>query len=117
MNATLTSPQSPRATPRELISINPATLEELGRVPIFTEYEIQTALTRARAAQPAWAALSFKERAGFILRAKAVLLDRQDEVCDLLARETGKPALEALSSEVLPVANLMDYFARKSGRL
>ena len=117
MNATLTAPQSPRATARELVSLNPATLEELGRVPIFAEYEIQTALTRARAAQPAWAALSFKERAGFILRAKSLLIDRQDEICDLLARETGKPALEALSSEVLPVANLMDYFARKSAKL
>src|SRR5436190_281368 len=117
MNATLTTPQSPRATPRELVSLNPATLEELGRVPIFAEYEIQTALTRARAAQPAWAALSFKERAGFILRAKSLLIDRQDEICDLLARETGKPGLEALSSEVLLVANLMDYFARKSAKL
>src|SRR5258705_522135 len=117
MNATLTAPQSPRATPRELISINPATLQELGRVPILTEHEIQAALTRARAAQPAWAALSFKERTGFILRAKSLLIDRQDEICDLLARETGKPGLEALSSEVLPVANLMDYFARKAAKL
>src|SRR5438552_19108773 len=34
-----------------------------------------------------------------------------------MAKETGKPVVESLSSEVLPVANLMDYFARKSAKL
>src|SRR5437879_13679008 len=108
MNATATDSQTLRVATLELVSINPATLEDLGRLPISTDDEIQIALTRARAAQPAWAALSFKERAKYILRAKDVLLERQDELCELLAREAGKPAVEALSSEVLPVANLMD---------
>ncbi len=48
------------------------------------------------------------------MRAKAILVEKQDELCHLLSREVGKPALEALASEVLPVANLIDYFARKS---
>jgi len=102
---------------REIVSLNPATLEELGRVPIFTGEQIQQALAKARAAQPAWADLSFKRRAQFILKAKVLLLERQDELCELMGRETGKPMVESLSSEVLPVANLMDYFARKSARL
>jgi len=119
LNATITAPQavSAPAEPRQIISINPATLEELGRVPISTERDIQLALAKARAAQPAWAALSFKERGKYILRAKAVLLERQEEICSLMGGETGKPGLEALSSEVMPVANLMDYFARKSAKL
>ena len=107
----------PRGTVREIISLNPSTLEELGRVPIFTFEQVQQALARARAVQPAWAALSFKQRAAFILKAKLLLLERQDELCELMGRETGKPVVESLSSEVLPVANLMDYFARKSAKL
>src|SRR6267378_2097671 len=106
-----------RATVKEIVSLNPSTLEELGRVPIFTAEQVQQALTKARAAQPAWAALSFRQRGEFILRAKTLLLDRQDELCELMAKETGKPVVESLSSEVLPVANLMDYFARKSAKL
>src|SRR5687768_10405971 len=98
----------------EIISFNPATLEELGRVPVYSKDEVEAAVLQARAAQEEWAARSFKDRARFILRARDLLVERQDEICDLIARETGKPPLEALTSELLPVANLMEYFARKS---
>ena len=117
MNAAATESRTTPVTAREIVSINPATLKELGRVPILTGGEVQQALARARAAQPAWGALTFRQRADFILRAKQMLLERQDEICELIARETGKPVLEALSSEVMPVASLMDYFARKSAKL
>ncbi len=105
------------ANRREIVSRNPATLEEIGRAPVFSGEDVARAAAKAGAAQPAWAALSFKERAGFILRAKEILVAQQDEICGLISRETGKPVVEALSSEVLPVANLMDYFARRSARL
>ena len=86
-------------------------------MPIFSVDDVAQALVKARAAQPAWAVLSFKERAAFILRAKEILVSQQDDICELISRETGKPAIEALSSEVLPIANLMDYFARKSASM
>lgn len=117
MNTTATDSQTPRTATREIVSINPATMEELGRAPIFTPEDITQALAKARAAQRAWASLSFKERAKYILKAKDVLLERQDEICELIARETGKPVVEALASEVFPIENLMDYFARKSAKL
>jgi len=117
MNPTASETQTPRAAGREIISINPATMAELGRVPVLGEADVNRALANAQAAQPAWAALSFKERARYILRAKNVLHERQDQVCELISHEAGKPVVEALTSEVLPAANLMDYFARKSAKL
>ena len=33
---------------REIISINPATMEELGRVPILNSHEVNLAVTKAR---------------------------------------------------------------------
>src|SRR5439155_11875212 len=105
------------ANSRPIISLNPATLEELGRVPVSTDLQVQEAVGRARAAQPSLGSLSYKRRSGYLLRAKEVLLERQDEVCALIAQETGKPAMEALTSEVLPIANLIDYFVRKSEKL
>src|SRR6478752_1246248 len=100
MNATVTTTMERPVCPREIVSLNPATLKELGRVPIFTELEIRSAVARARAAQRAWGALPFKERADYVLRAKDILLKRQEEICELISRETGKPAVEALTSEV-----------------
>src|ERR1044071_1160236 len=117
LDSTTNEASQSREGPRQIVSLNPSTLEELGQAPIFTAEQIQQVLARTRGAQPGWAALSFKQRAQYIFKAKTALIERQDELCELIARETGKPALEALSSEVLPVANLMDYFARKSGRL
>src|SRR2546426_2349490 len=117
MNSTVTEPQTAAPVAAQIVSINPATLKELGRAKIFTPHQVQHAVARARAAQPAWGSLSFRQRGEFILRAKDLLVDRQDDFCGLIASETGKPMVEALSSEVMPVANLMDYFARKSARL
>src|SRR5438093_8954707 len=117
MNVAPTESKNLAPAAREIVSINPATLEELGRAPIFTDDQVQQAVLKARAAQPAWGSLSFKQRGAYILRAKDLLLQSQDDICDLIAREAGKPAVEALASEVLPVANLMDYFARKSEKV
>jgi acyl-CoA reductase-like NAD-dependent aldehyde dehydrogenase len=111
------NPQAPRAPGQEIVSINPATMEELGRAPIFAAEEIKPALAKARDAQTTWAALSYQQRSRHILQAKRLLMERQDAVCELIARETGKPVVEALASEVFPIANLMDYFARKSAKL
>ena len=101
----------------EIVSVSPTTMQELGRAPILGVDQIQHALANARAAQPAWASLSFRERGRIILEAKRLLVEQQDEICGLIAHEAGKPAVEALTSEVLPVANLMDYFARKSAKI
>ncbi|MDE0961236.1 MAG: aldehyde dehydrogenase family protein, partial [Planctomycetota bacterium] len=46
-----------------LISLNPATGEEVGRLPITAAEKIPAVVATARAAQPAWAQLSLEQRA------------------------------------------------------
>jgi acyl-CoA reductase-like NAD-dependent aldehyde dehydrogenase len=72
MNSTYT--QTPRVAGHEIISINPATLVELGRVPILGDKEIKQSLAKARTVQPAWAALTFKQRAGYTCARSACCL-------------------------------------------
>jgi acyl-CoA reductase-like NAD-dependent aldehyde dehydrogenase len=112
MNHVSTDPQEAGTGTRELVSINPATGEELGRVRMATAEDVTKAARQARQAQAEWGSLTFKQRAGIVLRAKDLLVQQQDEVCELISQETGKPAVEAMTSEVFPAANLMDYFAR-----
>ena len=38
----------PARSSREIVSVNPAMMEELGRVPIFSDTEINDALAKAR---------------------------------------------------------------------
>jgi succinate-semialdehyde dehydrogenase/glutarate-semialdehyde dehydrogenase len=102
---------------REIISIDPSSGEEIGRVPLLTSTDVNAAVKRARQAQPAWAKLSFRARAQFILAAREIVLAQVDETATLIARETGKPPPEAISMEVTPTLDLMQYFARNAERL
>ncbi|HLG13189.1 MAG TPA: aldehyde dehydrogenase family protein [Blastocatellia bacterium] len=109
---TMTDAQAP-----EIVSINPATGEELGRFPVTTHAEVERAVARARAVQPAWAALSYRNRARYIYKVRRALYDRQTEIINIISDETGKPQFEALSTEVFPIADLMSHFAAKAERI
>jgi succinate-semialdehyde dehydrogenase/glutarate-semialdehyde dehydrogenase len=107
-----------QAPPRtEIISRNPSTGEELGRVPLTTPEEVFAAISRARAAQAAWASLSFKERGRVILKARELVLVDTEEIAQVISRETGKPVSEAVSMEIVPTLDLMRYFAHQAEKL
>jgi len=101
----------------EIVSVNPATLEELGRFPVDSPSKVSAAVARARAAQPQWGALSFRNRARYILKVRRALYERQNEIINIISDETGKPPFEALSTELFPVADLMTHFATKSEKI
>ncbi|HEV2707384.1 MAG TPA: aldehyde dehydrogenase family protein, partial [Pyrinomonadaceae bacterium] len=101
----------------EIVSTDPATGEELGRVAVCTPAEVSRAVARARAAQQNWAALSFRERGRIVLAARSLVLAEMDEIANLISRESGKPAAEAISMEIVPTLDLMQFFARRTARL
>jgi acyl-CoA reductase-like NAD-dependent aldehyde dehydrogenase len=102
---------------REVISYDPATGEEVGRAPLCSAEDVARAVARARGAQRAWAALSFRERASVVLRARAIVLAEMDEIAALVSRESGKPPAEAVSMEIVPTLDLMQFFARNTARM
>ncbi|MBA3257728.1 MAG: aldehyde dehydrogenase family protein, partial [Pyrinomonadaceae bacterium] len=102
---------------REIVSYDPGTGAELGRVPLASPEEVVQAVSRAGAAQPAWAGLSFKERASVILKAREIMLGQIEELATLISRETGKPVSEAMSMEVVPTLDAMYYFANHTAGL
>src|ERR1041384_7225252 len=109
---TLAPPQT-----REIVVHDPSTGEEIGRAPLMDADDVAAAVSRARSAQPEWAKLSYRERARFILRARALVLDQLEEIAKLISRETGKPKSEAISMEIVPTLDLMHYFARHTHQL
>src|SRR5215208_4680435 len=64
---------------REIISYDPSTNEEIERVPLMNAGDVAAAVSRARAAQQAWADRSYGERARFILRAREIVLEQLEE--------------------------------------
>lgn len=101
----------------DLISYNPATGEEIGRVPQTTGNEVLAAVERSREAFHKWKTTSFRERRALVMSAREVILSELDEIAHLISSESGKPFGEAISMEIAPVLDLMQYFARRAEKM
>jgi acyl-CoA reductase-like NAD-dependent aldehyde dehydrogenase len=101
----------------EIIKRDPATGEEIGRVPLLGSVEVLDAVKRARAAQPSWANLSYRQRGRVISRAREIVLGDLESIARLISQETGKPKAEATSMEVVPTLDLMHYFAVNTAKI
>jgi acyl-CoA reductase-like NAD-dependent aldehyde dehydrogenase len=101
----------------DIISYNPATGEEVGRVPQMSADEVNAAVGRSRNAFPSWKRTSFKERAAYIMNAREEILSEMDEIAHLISAESGKPFGEAIAMEIVPVLDLMQHFAKSTEKL
>jgi acyl-CoA reductase-like NAD-dependent aldehyde dehydrogenase len=88
---------------------NPATREIVGQVRSFGATEINQAVERARAAQPAWAATPIRERLATIRRFQQLLLRQKDAVTQVITGEAGKPLAEAMGTEILVALDSAQY--------
>lgn len=71
--------------------IDPATGEVFAHAPASTPDDLERAIAAARAAQPAWAALSDQERRDALTAAADEVEANQEALAQLIAREQGKP--------------------------
>ncbi|MCM2415139.1 aldehyde dehydrogenase family protein [Streptomyces sp. RKAG290] len=104
---------------REHQVLNPATEELLATVPATTAQEVDTAVTRAAAAQLTWAALAPADRARLLRRFAVAVDERNEELARLEVREAGHTIGNA-RWEAGNVRDLLDFAAggveRLSGR-
>ena len=98
-------------------SFAPATGQLLGEAPVSSPDDVKRAVERARRAQEAWGALPIEERCTRMIRFRDALVDREEELTDLLSKETGKPRHESLLHEVMIVASLITYFAKHAAEV
>jgi len=85
--------------------------QPLALIPQSSVADVEEAYTRARRAQQAWAATSIDHRAARMLALHDLILDRQDEIIDLICWESGKARKHAFD-EPLHVALTARYYAR-----
>ena len=76
--------------------INPANGELISKIQATSSEELQQAVSRARAAQPAWAAMDSAKRLELLAAVAGRLEANADELADLITREMGKPRSAAL---------------------
>ncbi len=100
-----------------IISTNPATGEKLGEFPSCDADQVMQAVARGKLAQKSWENLGYKERSRLILKAKDIIFNQLDELALLISRENGKPVIEAISHDIMPVMDLMVYFAKNTKKI
>src|SRR5580692_5137066 len=92
-----------QVTTRKVVSANPATGETLREFEAATNTEVRAGVARARAAQPAWNETDVRRRVAVLRVFQRLLHERKSEVATLITREAGKPAVEALLTEIMVV--------------
>jgi acyl-CoA reductase-like NAD-dependent aldehyde dehydrogenase len=102
------------ASTRKIASANPATGEVLREFECTAGPEVEAAVARAHAAQPAWAKLGVRGRLGILRNFQRLLHQKKSEVAQLVTREAGKPYVEALLTEVLVVLDAARFLTENA---
>lgn len=108
---------APATISAHLESVDPATGEVIGRFEATSPGELPRILEHARRAQEEWAVRPLRDRCALLRRLRDVLYLRRNEIADVITRESGKPRIEALFSDVLVSLDTTDYYARQAPRL
>jgi succinate-semialdehyde dehydrogenase/glutarate-semialdehyde dehydrogenase len=98
-----------------LKSINPATLEPVGEVPVTVD--VGPVVAAATAAQESWRQSSFAERRALLVRVARAALARNEEIAAAIVAETGKPIVEAYTTELMLAVEQLAWLARNAGRV
>ena len=74
---------------------NPATGEVIGQVALASTSEVEQAIAAAKAAAPAWRDTGLIKRADVFFKLRHLLVERQDELAQIISREHGKVLADA----------------------
>ncbi|WP_421240361.1 NAD-dependent succinate-semialdehyde dehydrogenase [Aeromonas enteropelogenes] len=94
---------------------NPASGAVITQVPDMNAEDTRRAIEAAKAAQPAWAALTAKERSNKLYAWFAAITAHTDELARIMTCEQGKPLAEA-KGEVAYGASFIQWFAEEGKR-
>jgi betaine-aldehyde dehydrogenase len=97
--------------------IYPATGEKIATVYAATPAIVEQAITSARRAQAAWAAMTGTERGRVLRRASDMIRERNHDLSVLETYDTGKPYQETSVADATSGADALEYFGGLAGSL
>ncbi|KGY13296.1 betaine-aldehyde dehydrogenase [Vibrio tubiashii] len=101
-----------KATSNETFAtVNPANGQVIAEVGQASDQDLARAIAAAKRGFKVWAAMSPTERSRILLKAVALLRERNDELATLEVADTGKPLQEAIAVDIETGADVIEYFA------
>lgn len=107
----------PQVIFKEIVTINPTTGEELGRMPALDRTGIDAALERSRRAQAVWMQQTLAERKKSLQALIEVILAERMAIAELIALEQGKPMAEAMAAEIVPTLGMLKELVRRGPKV
>lgn len=104
-----------RKTASDLPVLNPATEEEIGRLPHAERSDLDDALEAANSGFRTWSQAAPAERANVLLNAAALMRERQEEIALAITAEHGKP-VEQARLEVIRGCEFFEWDAGEATR-
>ncbi len=98
-------------------SVDPCTGGVIAQFEVTAPRQVPGIVAQARRAQAEWAAESLRQRCALLRRLREVIYARRQELADIVTRESGKPRVEALFSDVLVSLDTADYYATQAAAL
>ena len=98
--------------PRSIVSINPATEEEIATVSALDQTGAGDAVEAAKEAFPGWSCTPVEERQKILARWLEIMLDEAEELSRLVSMEGGKPVGEAQLVDVFPGLESLSYYSQ-----
>ena len=108
------SPQpssSSKSSSQTFQSIDPSTAEPVCTIHASSQQAIDSAIKSAKSAFPAWSSTTFPERSRILLKAVALLRERNDDIARVETLDTGKPFSETSTVDVVTGADVLEYYA------
>lgn len=99
-----------------LESVNPATGQILGIVPVTSPAQIKESFSKARSAAQQWSQQTLAERLDLLSRFRKLLLKKRKSISALISAEAGKPLAESLT-EVFAVLETCNWLQKETGKL
>ena len=104
-----------RKTASDLPVLNPATEEEIGRLPHAEKSDLDDAVESATKGFEIWSQVSPSDRAGILYKAAAIMRERQEEIATAITAEHGKP-LDQARLEVIRGCEFFEWDAGEATR-
>lgn len=102
---------SAAASGQTLPSYEPATGKEYARIPDSNKDDIETAVSAAKKAFPAWSKLPAKKRSEILLRLAHLIEENLDNLAEAEAKDNGKPVWLAKEVDIPRAAANFHFFA------
>ncbi|MEM8923617.1 MAG: betaine-aldehyde dehydrogenase [Actinomycetota bacterium] len=99
------------AEPELFDCVNPATNTVICQVEQAGEAEIEAAVESAKRGFAEWSATPAVERSRILLRAVAIIRERNDELAYVDTLDTGKPVAETTTEDVVTGADVIEFYA------